>query len=131
MNGFNLIEVMIVLAIFSMVGAFSLPLYSNYLVHARRLEAESVLTQLAVAMEQFHIEQNTYENATLSTLNVLKHTIQNYYRFNIHIFNPNHYVLSAIPLGFQAKKDKLCGTLTLNALQQKGITGRGNIHDCW
>jgi len=130
MKGFNLIEIMIVMAIISILGAFSYPLYSDYLVQARRLEAESTLTRLAVAMEQFHIENNTYENATLSALNFSETHIKNNY--HLHIASArNDYLLSAIPLGKQAEKDNLCGTLTLNSQHQKGITGTGSSSECW
>lgn len=130
-NGFNLMEIMIVIAIISIISTLSFPLYSQYVVHARRLEAASMLSKLAVAMEQFHIEHNTYADATLTALNFSETVAKNNYRLTIQTANNNNYVLSAIPLGKQAEKDALCAALTLNANNQKGVTGSGNVSECW
>lgn len=68
-RGFHLVELLTTVAIVGMLAAFVLPLYSQYTIGTKRLEAASMLSRLAVAMEKFHVEHNTYEHATLAALN--------------------------------------------------------------
>lgn len=130
-NGFTLMEILSVIAIISIISTLSFPLYTDYLIHTRRLEAASILSKLAVAMEQFHIEHNTYENATLAALNFSEVISKNNYRLMIQTANNDDYTLSAIPLGKQAEKDLACATLTIKSNHQKGVTGNGKVNECW
>jgi Tfp pilus assembly major pilin PilA len=52
MNGFQLLELLVVLAMISMLGALSVPIYSHYAARAQHLAAAHALAQAAVAKEQ-------------------------------------------------------------------------------
>jgi type IV pilus assembly protein PilE len=129
-NGFHLIEVLTTVAIMSILITLCLPLYSQYLVQARRLEAASTLSRLAVAMEKFHIEHNTYQGATLVALHFSDTIAKNNYQLRIQSEN-NDYILLAQPIGKQAEKDTQCAGLILYANGKQAITGNSNVSQCW
>lgn len=130
-RGFHIIEVLMVLAIIGIVTALAIPLYSQYITSTRRLEAANTLSKLAVAMEKFHIENNSYENATLEALNFSDSIAKDNYHLIIQTASNNNYSLAAEPIGKQAEKDFRCATLVLSANNKKTVTGPGNTEECW
>jgi len=124
-------EMLAVLAIISIVTTFAIPLYSQYLVHTRRLEAAGSLSRLALAMEQYHIEHNTYQGATLTDLHFPETIAKNNYQLTIFSTDTNAFLLAANPLGKQAEKDQSCAVLTLHSNGEKGISGPGKVDECW
>jgi type IV pilus assembly protein PilE len=129
-QGFHLVEVLFTLAIISITAALSYPVYSDYMMYTRRMEAENTLTKLALAMEKFRVEHQSYENATLNDLHFPDIIVKNHYRLAIQQASNTSYVLTATPLGKQTKDDT-CATLSLNAKEEKGITGNGSLDECW
>jgi type IV pilus assembly protein PilE len=130
-NGFHLIEIIIVVAIISILSAISVPIYTQYTTHARRAEAVSALMELSIALEHFHLEHNTYEEASLLVLNFPEDIADHHYRLIIQTTTSHEYALHAEPRGKQAENDAICGTLILDSNNRKNITGTGNIHECW
>ncbi|TAK74678.1 MAG: prepilin-type N-terminal cleavage/methylation domain-containing protein [Gammaproteobacteria bacterium] len=129
--GFHLLELLIVMAMIGLLAALSLPLYSQYVVQERRLEAAAMLSKLAIAMEEYHVDQNTYQNATLAALGFSEIIVDGYYQLSIPTETADDYLLMATPLGAQAAKDTACASLTLQANAKKGITGSGKVEECW
>jgi type IV pilus assembly protein PilE len=129
--GFHLLEMLIVLVIIGILAALSVPTYTQYLIHARRFEAENTLVKLAIALEQFHFEHQTYENASLAALGFAEMIAGNHYQLKILSATPYDYELASIPISDWAKKDLLCATLMLNSQGEKSATGTGNIDECW
>lgn len=68
--GFTLIELLIVIAIVGILAAVGYPSYQEYVMSARRADAQSALMQLANAMERRYTEQSpaTYVGATPQAL---------------------------------------------------------------
>lgn len=130
-HGFSLLELMITLSIIGIMMSMAIPVYSHYLVAARRAEAKTVLSKLALAMEKYHVENNTYQNATLVNLRFIDVIADNNYQLAIQSAAKHDYVLVAKPLNKQAKHDTACGVLTLNSVDEKGISGTGKMTDCW
>lgn len=124
-------ELMITIVIISIFAGFCFPLYSHYLVRARRFEAETELTKLAIAMEKFNLEHNSYEQATLAVLEFPELIAKNNYRLMIQSATAEDYLLIAEPLNKQAESDANCGELILNADGKKMISGSGDVNKCW
>lgn len=131
LNGFTLVEMMLTLAIIIGLLIFGLPTFLQYLVNERRLEAAGILSKLAIAMEKYQLENNTYAGATLEKLNFPTLIVKDHYHLIIQYATDKDFLILATPRGSQAEKDKQCETLTLRATGEKGITGTGNVSDCW
>lgn len=130
-TGFNLIELMLTLSIIGILCMMGLPVYSQHLIHAKRLEAEMDLIKLANALEKYFLLNNTYEKATLGQLNIPEKTADNQYKLQIVSVSNSDYLIQALPLDQQIEKDKICGTLRLDSAGNKAITGSGSLVNCW
>lgn len=129
--GFNLLELMIVLAIMGILSGLSLPIYSQHILRARRLEAEISLIKLANALEKYYFLNNTYENATLDQLNISGTVANNQYQLYIVSATHSDFSIKAVPLKRQAEEDTACASLLLDSEGNKGITGNGKLKECW
>jgi len=58
--GFTLIEVMIVVLVVAILAAIAFPSYQEYVARAKRADAQGALSGLALAMERFFTQNNTY-----------------------------------------------------------------------
>ncbi|HSW69025.1 MAG TPA: type IV pilin protein [Gammaproteobacteria bacterium] len=129
--GFNLLEILITLSIIGILSILCFPIYSQHIIHARRLEAEVNLIKLANALEKYYLLKNTYENATLEELNFSKRIAGDQYDLKIVSVTSSDFLIKASPIGNQAKKDIACASLSLNSAGIKKITGTGELTECW
>ena len=58
--GFTLIELMIVVVIIGILGAFVYPLYGDYVKRAYRSQIIVLLTELALSLERFYTKNAVY-----------------------------------------------------------------------
>lgn len=58
--GFTLIEVMITIAIVSILAAIAIPAYNGYILNAKMSEATINLSSLRLAQEEYYLENNAY-----------------------------------------------------------------------
>lgn len=131
MPGFHLLEIIIVIFMVSFLASFGFPLYPDHFVHENRLAAGIALSKLAIQMEKYYVENNSYEKATLARVHFPEWIGNNSYQLIIKSASRHGYQLLAKPLKKQAEKDAFCSSLTLNASGEKGITGNGSIETCW
>jgi type IV pilus assembly protein PilE len=59
-SGFTLIELMITVAVLSIIVAIAIPTYQNQIRHSRRTDAKTALLDLAVREEKYLSLANTY-----------------------------------------------------------------------
>ena len=130
-KGFHLIEILIVLAIIGILSTLAVPLYSQHMVQERRLEAAEQLSKLALAMEEYHVEHNSYQAATLAELHFPEFIIKNNYQLIIASSSDTNYQLIAKPINNQAENDKNCGSLILNSNEEKNVSGHATVEECW
>ena len=90
-NGFTLIELMIVVAIISVVGAIAYPSYSNYIKKATRADAKVTLLDLAGKQERFHLQNKTY-TAVLADLGATSDSKEGYYVLSVDAATPAELV---------------------------------------
>ena len=130
-SGFSLIEIMITLSIVGILAVVSMPHYTHYLVAAHRAQATGILTQLSAELEQYHIEHNAYTDADIKQLPVNVAAAKKAYQFVLTQADGDDYTLTATPIGSQAKRDKDCGTLSIDANGERHISGNGDVDACW
>lgn len=124
-NGFTFIELLITLAIMSIIASIAYPSYMGYLTRARRLDGQTALLHLANQMEQYYYRHQTYKTATIAhgedndILNT-NTSSEGWYTLAILEQTENTYLLEASAIKTQAQQDKACYHLTLNQLGEKG-----------
>lgn len=141
-QGFNLIELMIVVAIVGIIAAFAYPSYLEQVRQTRRADCSGALTSLGSSMERFFTVNNTYEGAGAAGGDTGTPTIFSgtcpvdggtaTYNLTIDAATPSTYTLHAAPTGAQA--DDKCGTLTLTNTGLKGVSGANagvTWQQCW
>ncbi len=130
-QGFNLIELLIVLSITGVLLAYAIPSYNDHLTRTRRLMAETALMKMAGHMEAYFAEHNSYEGANFNSLNLPEQVAENHYRLVIQEASASQFKLAALPQEIQARNDARCGSLILNSHGEKHIGGYGNLNECW
>jgi type IV pilus assembly protein PilE len=58
--GFTLLELLIVVAVFSIIMSMSVAGYRQYITRANRVDATALLLRVAAAQERHYLEENTY-----------------------------------------------------------------------
>lgn len=126
-RGLTLVELLITIAVISILAAIGYPAYTSYTHKARRTEATGALLDFATRMERYYADNNSYAGATVNNIMGGADTEHGYYTLSVTLSNGNQsYTLSAARAGAQANDD--CGTFSLNSLGAKSVTGTGA---CW
>lgn len=129
-HGFTLVEMMIVIAIVAILAAIAIPSYHDYIVTTRRSDGQIALLDLSTRLERFFNENNSFVGASIPTIYPAT-SPEGFYNLQITNTTATNYTIQAIPQGPQTS-DSLCGTLTFNALGQKGANGSiADPLDCW
>lgn len=68
-NGFTLIEIMVAVAVLSIIASIAIPAYNSYISTARESEGAQDMAALRIAQEEFFMDNNTYfQGATAGAL---------------------------------------------------------------
>lgn len=98
-NGFTLIEIMIVVAIVSILAAVAFPAYTDYVVRGKVPDATSTLATKRVQMEQFFQDNRTYVAAPACTADT---AASQYFDFSCAVQTATTYTLQAVGKGTMA-----------------------------
>lgn len=128
-RGFSLIELMIVLVIFTIIVVVAMPSYTNQVQRSRRTDGTSALGRATMVMESCRSDLATYTGCD-SRLPAASEGA--YYNLTATITGGGSgYTLTATATGVQAQ-DTSCATITLNSQGTKGYTGTApNAATCW
>lgn len=95
-NGFTLVEIMIVVAIVSILAAVALPAYTDYVVRGKIPDATSTLAAKRVQMEQFFQDNRQYTGAPACNADT---AASQYFDFSCAAQGTSTYILQAVGKG--------------------------------
>ncbi len=131
-RGFTLIEVMIVVAVVAILAAIALPSYQDSVRKSRRGQAKTDMLELVQMLERAYSTDRTYTRYSTLAAPLDQSPRQGDARYAIRISDvgATTYTLTATPQGGQAN-DTRCGTLTINQMGVKTISGSATVAECW
>lgn len=130
-KGFTLIELMIVVAVVAILAAIAYPSYQEYVLRARRVEAQNLLNDAAARQERYRAQNGIY--ATDVTKLKLPHGVNSengHYTLSVSaVADDGGYTLKAT----RTKADSKCGDFTLDAKGVKEMAAEtpGTAAQCW
>lgn len=123
--GFTLIELMITVAVISILAAVALPSYQAHIRKSTRSEAQSFMMAVAARQQQFLVDTRSY-GATVAAVGIAVPTkVAAAYTVTMPAPTPAGFTLTLTPSGAQA--DEPCGTLSINQAGTKTAAKSG----CW
>lgn len=129
-SGFSLMEMMVVVVIAAILAAITFPIYSQHITKKKRLQAELTLQRVSSALEEHYVVKYTYKHFALRDFGIADTLKKSQYHIVIHA-NNKHFSVAAVPFGSQAKHDIACGTISMNDMGEKNISGSGSSDQCW
>ena len=140
--GVTLLEMMIVVVIIAIIASAAYPLYTQYVVRAKRAAGTTMLLQVADRQQQFFMDNKQYASS-LESLGysaspfmmddqgrlVADGDPERVYNISLSDTSATSYTATAEPEEQQAEKDTECGSLTLTHAGEKGQSGAGT--NCW
>lgn len=133
-QGFTLVELLITMAIVSILAAIAIPSFGNYVAQARRSEAEQELMRIASRMENCYSLNNNYTDCLQNY--TLPAEIAKHYTLNLTDDTKNTYTLIVTAKDSQKRDKKNCQQLAINHLGRKFSLNdesalTTDLHKCW
>jgi type IV pilus assembly protein PilE len=132
-RGFTLIELMITVAIISVLAMVAVPAYFDSVRKSRRADAITALSQVSQAQERWRANNASYTANLGSTGLNVPNPSSGYYTLQVTAASAASYSVTATAAGAQLK-DTRCATLTLAASGGQFTytsTPSGSSNQCW
>ena len=131
-GGFTLIELMIVLAVLSIIVAVGYPSYHEHVKKSRRAEGMGQLLALADRMERGYSDTGTYPTNVSEIYTAT--TDSGLYTLSIVSANNVSFIISATPTSVKNQDDDKCTSFLMSSLGDKWIANGTDqsLNDyCW
>ena len=139
--GFTLIELMVTVAIVSILATIAVTSYSSQVLKSRRTEAKSALLDLAGREERLFSTTNAYSNfqaslgyaaATPTTVMTTMSFGNGYYTLSATTPTASSYLLTATPTtASNQANDTACGAFSIDQLGRQTVSGTATAASCW
>ena len=135
-NGFSLIELMVVIAIIGILAGIAYPSYTDSVRKSRRAEAKEALLAAAGRQERYYLQQNKYVITSADIASVANTTTENgYYAISVASCSgasETCFKMTATAAGAQVS-DTDCKTFTIDNVGNKGATNSSDVAvtNCW
>ena len=134
-GGFTLVELLIGIAVISILASIAYPSYVGFMQKNRRADAITLLTRAAGEQQRFFSDYNRYANSMTQLGFGEQATVDTeagYYTVSVVNESPTSFELRATPVtGGPQEGDTACATLTLNDRGVAGATGSADADSCW
>ncbi|CBL44038.1 Type IV fimbrial biogenesis protein [gamma proteobacterium HdN1] len=127
MQGFTLVELMVVVAVIAIIASIAYPSYQDSVLKTNRTEGKAFLSEAAARQEKFFVQNNTYTASVAALGFSSANSPTSKYTLAISNVSGTTYTLTATP----ARTDSKCGNLTLDQAGVRGKSGSGSVNDCW
>lgn len=124
-RGMTLIELLVALVVAAIIAAIAIPTYRQQVMRSNRSNAKVVLVQTAQNLERCFTRTSTFVGCVALPVT----TAEGLYQVT-GVIAATTYTLTATPLAGQAA-DTVCGNFTLNQANVRGVSGTGDVNDCW
>jgi type IV pilus assembly protein PilE len=131
-RGFTLVELLIVIAVLSIIVAVGYPSYLEQVKKSRRAEGMGQLLELADRMERAYSDSGTYPTA-ISEVYVAT-TDGGFYTLSIVTANNVSFVVNASPTSLGKQDEDKCKDFSLTSLGNKWVSNGtdSSLNDyCW
>jgi len=138
-RGVTLVELMVVVVIVAVLASISVPAYRSYLLRAQRSDGKTELLRINAAQEKFFLQAKRYatdaelDQTPPAGLGISRTSEHGHFALDLPNVAGVSYTARASAIGDQVE-DKVCRTLTIDNLGQKGATnatGGDTRMDCW
>ncbi|TQE94463.1 MAG: prepilin-type N-terminal cleavage/methylation domain-containing protein [Spiribacter salinus] len=128
--GFTLIELLIAIAILAIIMGIAIPSYNQWVIESNRADAKGALFGAAQTLERCFTRYSAYDDSDCGLQDGQTEMSEND-KYEISIATTDTtFDLTATPQGSQTS-DTECVNFTLDETGLKGISGAGDVADCW
>lgn len=148
-SGFTLLELLITLAVITVLGVIAVTSYSDYTLRANRVDAKAALVRLAQQQERHYSVKRQYLHQSTDGKALEKlgfpsgKSEKGYYDLSVEVHpevGEKGYLLTATPVATERQsRDKKCPGFTLDHTGEEGVVGikKGDkgaeekVAQCW
>ena len=123
-TGFTLVELIIVVAIISILASIAIPAYNGYVETSKRSDAQASLMALAIAQEKYRASNPTYTTVITDLNGVSSASESGYYTLAVTAASGATFTATATPDGWTDSNGN-CSPMSIN---QDGPAG---TLSCW
>lgn len=123
-TGFTLVELIIVVAIISILASIAIPAYNGYVETSKRSDAQASLMALAIAQEKYRATNPSYTTVIGDLNGVSSASESGYYTLAVIAASGATFTATATPDGWTDSNGN-CSPMSIN---QDGPTG---TLSCW